>query len=82
MEMVGDINLVIPILIAIFTSKMIADHLSKALYKFQLEGKALPYLDSDPKIVVKKRMLALSRDFYLFHKEQIMRRIHGLFYSF
>jgi len=56
MEMVGDINLVIPILISIFVSKMTADQLSKPLYKFQLEGKALPYLDQDPRIVVKKRL--------------------------
>lgn len=60
MEMVGDINLVIPILISIFISKMTADQLSKPLYKFQLEGKALPYLDSDPTIVVKKRILNME----------------------
>jgi len=60
MEMVGDINLVIPILISIFVSKMTADQLSKPLYKFQLEGKALPYLDQDPRIVVKKRLLNME----------------------
>jgi len=52
MEMVGDISLVIPNLIAIFVSKMVADQLSKPLYKCQLESKALPHLDPEPKVIV------------------------------
>jgi len=52
MEMVGDISLVIPNLIAIFVSKMISDQLSKPLYKCQLESKALPHLDPEPNVIV------------------------------
>jgi len=52
MEMVGDISLVIPNLIAIFVSKMVADQLSKPLFKCQLEAKALPHLDQEPHVFV------------------------------
>jgi len=52
MEMVGDISLVIPNLIAIFVSKMVADQLSKPLFKCQLESKALPQLDPEPNVIV------------------------------
>jgi len=52
MEMAGDISLVIPNLAAIFVSKMVADQLSKPLYKCQLEAKALPHLDQDAKVIV------------------------------
>ena len=52
MEMVGDINLVIPNLISIFAAKMIADQLSKPLYKYQLDFKVLPYLDQEPRVLV------------------------------
>ena len=55
-EMVGDINLVVPVLIAIFVSKSIANKLSKPLYKYQLEGKSLPFLDSDPQIVIQGKL--------------------------
>jgi len=56
MEMVGDISLAIPNLIAIFVSKMVADQLSKPLYKCQLENKALPHLDQEPKVFVAGKM--------------------------
>ena len=56
MEMVGDISLVIPNLIAIFVSKMVADQLSKPLFKCQLEAKALPHLDQEPKVIVAGQM--------------------------
>jgi len=56
MEMVGDISLVIPNLIAIFVSKMVADQLSKPLFKCQLEAKALPHLDHEAKIIVAGKM--------------------------
>ena len=54
--MVGDINLILPVLIAIFVSKTIAGKLSKPLYKYQLEGKALPFLDTEPELVVHGKM--------------------------
>jgi len=56
MEMVGDISLVIPNLIAIFVSKMVADQLSKPLFKCQLDTKALPHLDQEPKVFVAGKM--------------------------
>jgi len=56
MEMVGDISLVIPNLIAIFVSKMVADQLSKPLFKCQLEAKALPHLDQEPKVIIAGKM--------------------------
>jgi H+/Cl- antiporter ClcA len=52
MEMVGDINLVVPNLMAIFVARSVADQLSKPLYKCQLDAKALPYLDQEPKVMV------------------------------
>ena len=52
MEMVGDIALVIPNLIAIFFAKMVADQLSKPLYKYMLDSKVLPFLEQDPKVLV------------------------------
>jgi len=56
MEMVGDISLVIPNLIAIFVSKMVADQLSKPLFKCQMEAKALPHLEQDAKVIVAGKM--------------------------
>jgi len=56
MEMAGDISLAIPNLIAIFLSKMVADQLSKPLFKCQLEAKALPHLDHDAKVIVAGKM--------------------------
>jgi len=53
MEMAGDIALVIPIFCSIFISKMVADQLSKPLYKVTLDTKALPYLEQNPHVVVK-----------------------------
>ena len=50
--MVGDISLVIPNLIAIFVSKMVADQLSKPLFRSQIESKALPHLDPEPNVIV------------------------------
>jgi len=52
MEMVGDISLVIPNLTAIIVAKMVADQLSKPLFKCQLEAKALPHLDQEPRVFV------------------------------
>lgn len=52
MEMVGDINLVVPNLISIFVAKMVADQLSKPLYKYQLDSKVLPFLDQEPRVLV------------------------------
>ena len=45
-----DIDLTVPIMLSIFTAKIIADLLSKPLYKYQLKGKMLPYLDPEPDI--------------------------------
>jgi len=56
MEMVGDITLVIPNLIAIYLSKMVADQLSKPLWRCQMESKALPHLDQEPQVIVAGKM--------------------------
>jgi H+/Cl- antiporter ClcA len=50
--MVGDINLVVPNLIAIFIAKMVAEQFSKPLYKYHLDAKVLPYLEQEPKVIV------------------------------
>ncbi len=55
-EMSQDINLIIPVLVAVFVAKMFADLLSKPLYKCQLEGKSMPYLDQEPEVVVSGQM--------------------------
>ena len=46
-EMSRDINIVLPLIVANFVAKCFADLLSKPLYKYQLEAKSLPYLDSE-----------------------------------
>ena len=51
-----DTNLTVPVLIAIWVAKIVADVLSKPLYKYQLDSKALPYLDQDPTVVVDGEM--------------------------
>ena len=48
----NSIDMTVPVLIAIWVAKVIADLLSKPLYKYQLDGKSLPYLDSAPVIAV------------------------------
>ena len=50
--MANAIDMTVPVLVAIWVAKNIADLLSKPLYKYQLDGKALPYLDSDPVVSV------------------------------
>ena len=50
------IDMTVPVLVAIWVAKIIADLLSKPLYKYQLDGKALPYLDSDPMVPIKGSM--------------------------
>ena len=50
--MCHDINTIIPMMISIVIAKFIADFLSKPLYKYQLEGKSLPFLDQEPRIPV------------------------------
>jgi H+/Cl- antiporter ClcA len=52
MEMVGDLSLVVPNLVAIFVARSVANQLSQPLYKCQLDAKALPFLDQEPKVVV------------------------------
>jgi len=51
-EMTRDINIVIPLLVTIFSSKLIADFLCKPLYRYQLQLKALPYLEPTLKVVI------------------------------
>ena len=48
-----DLNLIIPVLISIFTAKVIADAMASPLYKYQLKSKMLPYLDPDLKVKLK-----------------------------
>ena len=46
-EMSHDIDIVVPVLIANFVAKLVADMISKPLYKYQLDIKSLPYLDPE-----------------------------------
>ncbi len=50
--MTQDIDIILPLLFANFVSKVLADFLSKPLYKYQLEMKALPYLNPELEVVV------------------------------
>jgi chloride channel 7 len=52
-EMSQDINMIIPVMITVLVAKWTADNICKPLYKFQLDGKSLPYLDQDPVIALK-----------------------------
>ena len=55
-EMSHDINLTVPVLVAIWVAKLVADVFSKPLYKYQLDGKSLPYLDPDPNLVIDRQL--------------------------
>ena len=55
-EMSHDINLTVPVLMAIWVAKLVGDVFSKPLYKYQLDGKSLPYLDHDPTLVVDRQL--------------------------
>ncbi len=50
--MTQDINVIIPLLFANLISKVVADLLSKPLYMYQLEMKALPYLNPELQVVI------------------------------
>ena len=50
--MTQDIGIILPVMLAIFVAKLVADLLSKPLYKYLLDIKSLPYLDPDPVIVI------------------------------
>ncbi len=58
-EMSRDINLIIPVFLAVFVAKMLADLLSKPLHKCQLEAKSMPYLDQEPDVVVNGEMCVM-----------------------
>ena len=47
-----DIDVVVPVLVANFVAKVVADMISKPLYKYQLDSKSLPYLDPELTIVI------------------------------
>ena len=51
-EMSQDIDVVVPVLVANFVAKVVADMISKPLYKYQLDSKSLPYLDPELTIVI------------------------------
>lgn len=55
-EMSGDIDLIIPVMITTFVAKLVADTLSKPLFVHQLDAKALPFLAQEPKFVVRNEM--------------------------
>ena len=59
-EMSKDLNLTVPILASIFTAKVIADTVAKPLYKYQLKGKMLPYLDPEPEVNIKGHRYAFN----------------------
>ncbi len=45
-------DLVLPLLIANFVAKIVADMLAKPLYKYQLDMKAMPYLDPTLEVAI------------------------------
>ena len=45
-------DLVVPLMIANFIAKVVADMLAKPLYKYQLDAKALPYLDPELEVTI------------------------------
>ncbi len=47
-----DMDLVVPLMIANFIAKVVADMLAKPLYKYQLDAKALPYLDPELEVTI------------------------------
>lgn len=51
-EMSKDIDLTVPILVAIFVAKVVADIVSHPLYFYQLRGKMLPYIQPEPEVSV------------------------------
>ncbi len=51
-EMSQDMDLVVPLMIANFIAKVVADMLAKPLYKYQLDAKALPYLDPELEVTI------------------------------
>ena len=51
-EMSQDVDLVVPLMISNFVAKLVADMLAKPLYKYQLDLKALPYLDPSLEVAI------------------------------
>ena len=51
-EMSHDLDLTVPVLLAVWMAKIVADIFSKPLYKYLLDGKSLPYLDQEPTVVL------------------------------
>ncbi|ELT90364.1 hypothetical protein CAPTEDRAFT_205673 [Capitella teleta] len=59
-EMSGDIDLAIPVMITIFVAKMVADTISKPLFMYQLDAKLLPFLAQEPTVVVQNAIVNLE----------------------
>ena len=51
-EMAQDIDMILPVMVAIFVAKLVADILSRPLYKYLLDIKSLPFLDAEPVVVL------------------------------
>ncbi|CAD5124730.1 DgyrCDS13000 [Dimorphilus gyrociliatus] len=59
-EMSQDIDFVIPVMISIWSAKVVADQLALPLYKFMLNIKSLPYLDAEAEVVIDNEIVNLE----------------------
>lgn len=51
-----DIELVIPVLIAVLIARTVGEFLSKSLFRYLIDLKCLPFLDQDPRVLVNDQL--------------------------
>ena len=55
-EMSRDIELVIPVMIAVLIARTVGECLSKSLFRYLTDLKGLPTLDQDPKVIIDDKL--------------------------
>ncbi|XP_048253453.1 chloride channel protein C-like [Haliotis rufescens] len=68
MELTNDVQVLLPVMVAVMVSKWVGDYFTHPIFHAQLELKCIPFLDTEPKIMNNGKILQLD----LFYAKDIM----------
>ena len=55
MELTNDVQVLLPVMVAVMVSKWVGDFFTHPIYHALLEVKCIPFLDSEPRVTVDKK---------------------------
>ena len=55
MELTNDVQVLLPVMVAVMVAKWVGDFFTHPIYHALLELKCIPFLDSEPRVVVDKK---------------------------